>query len=379
MVKIVIAPDSFKESLTAAEVAEAIEKGWKKVLPETEVIKVPMADGGEGTTQSLIDATGGKIIKKEVTGPLGEMVEGFYGILGDNKTAVIEVAAAAGLHYVPRDKRNPSITTTKGVGELILAALDDGAKHIILGLGGSATNDGGAGMVQALGVRLLNKEGKELSLGGGALSSLEIIDISQMDKRLAKTTFEVACDVDNPLTGERGASAIFGPQKGATVEMVQELDAALTHYAQMIEKYLGKQVIDKGGAGAAGGIGAGVLAFFNSQLKRGIDIVIAATNLEETVRDADLIITGEGRIDSQTIYGKTPIGVAKVAKKFDIPVIGIAGSITPDSKVVYEHGIDILFPIVQGVVTLEEALVAGAENLERTSRNVAKIVKIYEK
>lgn len=379
MVKIVIAPDSFKESLTAAEVAEAIEKGWKKVLPETEVIKVPMADGGEGTTQSLIDATGGKIIKKEVTGPLGEMVEGFYGILGDNKTAVIEVAAAAGLHYVPRDKRNPSITTTKGVGELILAALDDGAKHIILGLGGSATNDGGAGMVQALGVRLLNKEGKELSLGGGALSSLEIIDISQMDKRLAKTTFEVACDVDNPLTGERGASAIFGPQKGATAEMVQELDEALTHYAQMIEKYLGKQVIDKDGVGAAGGIGAGVLAFFNSQLKRGIDIVIAATNLEETVRDADLIITGEGRIDSQTIYGKTPIGVAKVAKKFDIPVIGIAGSITPDSEVVYEHGIDILFPIVQGVVTLEEALVAGAENLERTSRNVAKIVKIYEK
>ncbi len=374
--KIVIAPDSFKESLTAIEVADAIEKGWKKVLPEAEVVKIPMADGGEGTTQSLVDATGGYIVRKDVTGPLGDIVEGFYGILGNGTTAVIEIAAASGLHYIPIEKRNPLITTTKGVGELILSALDTGATHIILGLGGSATNDGGAGMAQALGVKLLDKEEKELPFGGGTLHTLERIDISQLDKRLTGVTFEIACDVDNPLTGEKGASFVFGPQKGATSEMIEQLDEALGNYADKIEEHLGKKVKDVAGAGAAGGLGAGILAFLNGTLKSGIDIVIEATNIEEAVQGADFVITGEGRMDSQTIYGKTPMGVAKVAKKYSIPVIGIAGSVTADSEIVHDCGIDILFSIVPGVVSLEEALTTGAENLERTSQNIARMVKI---
>lgn len=374
--KIVVAPDSFKESLSAMEVAQAIEKGFRAVFPDAQIEKIPMADGGEGTVQSLVDATGGKIITKEVTGPLGEKVTAFFGVLGDGKTAVIEMAAASGLHLVPMEKRNPLLTTTRGTGELILAALDEGVDHLIIGIGGSATNDGGSGMAQALGARLLDKDRNEIAPGGGSLDKLANIDISELDARLQNVKIEVACDVDNPLIGQDGASHVFGPQKGATPEMVKQLDQNLAHYATILARDLGKDVAHIPGAGAAGGLGAGLLAFLDAELKSGIDIVIAATDLEEKIKDADLVITGEGKIDSQTIHGKTPIGVAKTAKKFNIPVIAICGSIADDADVVHDHGIDVLFSSLMRITTLEEALESGASNVEKTARNIAALYKL---
>lgn len=376
MVKIVIAPDSFKESLSALEVAESIERGFKKVISDAEYVKVPMADGGEGTVQSLVDATGGEMISKTVTGPLGEPVDAFFGILGNKKTAVIEMAAASGIHLVPAEKRNPFVTTTRGTGELITAALDYGVDHIIIGLGGSATNDGGTGMAKALGARLLDKDGIEIGEGGGALEHLASIDVSDFDPRLAQINIEVACDVDNPLTGEKGASAIFGPQKGATPEMVAQLDQNLGQYASIIERDLGKKIDDVPGAGAAGGLGCGLLAFLPSELKRGVEIVVEATGLSQIVADADLVITGEGKIDGQTIFGKTPIGVAKTAKKYGVPVIAIAGNVSRDSCVVHEHGIDAVFSIVPGVVLLESAFKYAEEYIERTAANIATVWKM---
>ncbi|MET3688634.1 glycerate kinase [Priestia megaterium] len=374
--KIVIAPDSFKESLTALRVCEAVEKGIRIHFPNAEISKVPMADGGEGTVQSLVDATGGQIIQAKVTGPLGKEAEAFYGILGDGKTAVIEMAAASGLHHVPVDKRNPLITTTRGTGELILKALDHKVKHIIIGIGGSATNDGGAGMAKALGAKLLDANGIEMKEGGGSLDQLASIDLTNLDSRLAEVKVEVACDVDNPLTGETGASAIFGPQKGATPDMVKQLDRNLAHYAAVIEKKMDIHIQNVPGAGAAGGLGGGLLAFLSAELKPGVDIVIEATQLESYIKDADLVITGEGRIDGQTIYGKTPIGVAKTAKKHSVPVIAIAGSIGVGSEAVYEHGISALFSVVPGAVNLSEALEKADENIERTAKNVASVISL---
>jgi len=374
--KIVIAPDSFKESLTALRVCEAVEKGIRIHFPNAEISKVPMADGGEGTVQSLVDATGGQIIQAKVTGPLGKEVEAFYGILGDGKTAVIEMAAASGLHHVPVDKRNPLITTTRGTGELILKALDHKVKHIIIGIGGSATNDGGAGMAKALGAKLLDANGAEMKEGGGSLDQLASIDLTNLDSRLAEVKVEVACDVDNPLTGETGAPAVFGPQKGATPDMVKQLDCNLAHYAAVIEKEMDIHIQDVPGAGAAGGLGGGLLAFLSAELKPGVDIVIEATQLENYIKNADLVITGEGRIDGQTIYGKTPIGVAKTAKKHSVPVIAIAGSIGAGSEAVYEHGISALFSVVPGAVDLSEALEKADENIERTAKNVASVISL---
>ncbi|MBG9588598.1 glycerate kinase [Cytobacillus firmus] len=374
--KIVIAPDSFKESLSALEAANAIERGFKAIFPHAQYKKMPMADGGEGTVQSLADATDGRIIECTVTGPLGEPVQSFFGLMGDGKTAVIEMAAASGLHLVSPEKRNPLLTSTRGTGELITAAVDTGVQHIIIGIGGSATNDAGAGMIQALGGKLYDKTGREIGPGGGALAELSAIDMSNLDPRLRDVHIEVACDVDNPLTGPRGASAIFGPQKGATPEMVQLLDRNLGHFADIVEQALGKPFRDIEGAGAAGGIGGSLLAFLNADLKRGIDIVLDAVNFVEEVKGADLVITGEGRIDSQTIYGKTPIGVAKAAKKHGIPVIGLAGSISDDSQIVHDHGIDALFSIVPGVITLPDAFEKAALYMERTARNIAAIMKM---
>jgi len=374
--KIVIAPDSFKESLSALEAAIAIEKGFKRQFPDAKYVKVPMADGGEGTVQSLVDATGGGIFLKKVTGPLGEPVEAFFGILGNKTTAVIEMAAASGLHLVPFDKRNPLITSTRGTGELIVAALDYGVNHIIIGIGGSATNDGGAGMAKALGVRFLDQNGQEIGEGGGALGDLASIDLADLDTRLKNVSIEVACDVDNPLIGERGASAIFGPQKGATPEMVAQLDQNLGHVAAIIERDLGKKIKDVSGAGAAGGLGGGLLAFLPAELKRGVEIVIEATGLSRLVQDADLVITGEGKIDGQTIFGKTPIGVAKAAKKFGVPVVAIAGNIAKDAEIVHDYGIDAVFSIVPGVVLLEDAFTHAAEYVERTAANIAAVWKM---
>ncbi|KKD60373.1 glycerate kinase [Grimontia sp. AD028] len=376
---VVIAPDSFKESLSAAEVAQAIENGFKTVLPTCRFTKLPMADGGEGTVQSLVDATGGNIIQVSVTGPLGTPVEGFFGLLGDGETAVIEMAAASGLHLVPSKERNPLVTTSFGTGELIKAALDHGAKHLIVGIGGSSTNDGGAGMAQALGVKLLDKDGQAIGFGGGALASLHTIDCSDVDSRLKSVKLEVACDVDNPLCGEKGASAVFGPQKGATPEMVNTLDANLAIYADIMKSELGSDVKNCAGAGAAGGMGAALMGIFNADLRPGIEIVMDAVNLSEQLKDADLVITGEGRIDSQTIRGKTPIGVARCAKQFNLPVIGIAGSITQDSVVVYDHGIDALFSVVSGACTLEDALANAKKNVELTAQNVARTLKLGSK
>lgn len=369
--KIIIAPDSYKESLTAMEVAEAIEAGFKKIFADAEYIKLPMADGGEGTVQSLVDATQGAIVTHQVTGPLGQTVEGFFGLMGDGSTAIIEMAAASGLHLVEPEKRNPLITTTFGTGELVKAALDRGVKHIIVGIGGSATNDGGIGMAQALGAKLLDQDGNELGFGGGELNKLASIDLSNLDPRLADIKLEVACDVDNPLCGEKGASHVFGPQKGATPEMVQTLDANLAHYADIIKATNGRNVIDTAGAGAAGGLGAALLGLFDASLRPGIQIVMDAVNLSDVVKDADLVITGEGRIDSQTIHGKTPIGVARTAKQYDIPVIAIAGSTAKDCAVVHEHGIDAAYSVVLGATDLPTALKEAAFNVEMTSRNIA--------
>ena len=302
--KIVIAPDSYKESLSALEVAQAVEAGFRQVFPDADYVLVPVADGGEGTVDAMVAATGGRKETVTVSGPLGEPVEAFYGLTGDGDTAVIEMAAASGLALVPPDRRNPLLTNSRGTGELIRAALDAGARRFILGIGGSATNDGGAGMVQALGVRLLDLEGRELDGSGGDLARLERIDVSALDPRLAECRIEVACDVDNPLTGARGASAVFGPQKGATPEMVQALDANLARLARIVGRDLGVAVDTVPGAGAAGGMGAAMLAFFGATLKPGIEIVTAAVDLDTHVRDADLVITGEGRIDFQTVSAR---------------------------------------------------------------------------
>ena len=374
--KIVIAPDSFRESLTASEVANAIEKGFKKVFPDAIYIKVPMADGGEGTVQSLVDATDGEIIEKIVKGPLGTPVSAFFGMLGDGKTAVVEMAAASGLHLVPLDSRNPLMTTTWGTGELILAALDHGASHIIIGLGGSATNDGGAGMIQALGGKLLDINGNKISYGGGQLNKLYSVDLSTIDNRVEDITIEVACDVDNPLTGSKGATAIFGPQKGATPSLVKMLDFNLQHFAGIIENSINKNVQNSPGAGAAGGLGFGLISVLSAELKSGVEIILKAVQFEKHLEDADLVITGEGRIDSQTIYGKTPIGIAKVAKKYNLPVIGIAGSISTCSDIVNEHGIDALFSVVPGAVTLENAFANAQEYTSLTAKNIASILKL---
>ncbi|MCC9089920.1 MULTISPECIES: glycerate kinase [Bacillus] len=372
--KIVIAPDSFKESLSAYETACAIERGFRSILPTAEYLKLPMADGGEGTVQSLVDATGGHIVNQVVTGPLGEPVDAFFGMLGDGQTAVIEMAAASGLHLVPPEKRNPLFTTSRGTGELMLAALDKGANHVIIGLGGSATNDGGAGMMQGLGAAFLDKTGQDLMPGGGSLNQLATIDLSGLDPRLQFVRLEAACDVDNPLTGERGASAVFGPQKGADEEMVQVLDKNLAHFAQVAEKEFNVSIADAAGAGAAGGLGASLLGFLQADLQTGIDIVLKAVHFNDVIEEADLVITGEGRIDRQTIYGKTPIGVAKAAKQYGLPVIGIAGSLSEDSTVVHDHGIDALFSIVPGVISLSDAMHDAALHVERTARNIAAVM-----
>ncbi|NHQ87221.1 glycerate kinase [Iodobacter sp. HSC-16F04] len=376
--KIVIAPDSYKESLSALEVATQIEAGFKEVLPDAQYIKVPVADGGEGTVEAMVAATGGRIILQTVTGPLGECVPAFFGLSGDGHTAIIEMAAASGLSLVPPALRNPMLTTSYGTGELILAALNHGARHIILGIGGSATVDGGTGMVQALGGQFLNAAGKPLAFGGADLAQLAKIDLSSIDKRVQDCKFEVACDVDNPLIGGQGAAAIFGPQKGATPEMVALLDAGLAHYARQISQHSGIEVAHAKGAGAAGGMGAAALAFLNASLRPGVEIVLESVQFAALLQDADLVITGEGRMDSQTIHGKTPMGVAQMAKVFDIPVIGIAGCLSPDVGVVHQHGIEAVFSVLNRAVSIEEALAHAAENVRLCARNIAATIKLAQ-
>ncbi len=374
--RIVVAPDSFKGSVSAVGTANAMEKGIKAVFPAAEVIKVPIADGGEGTVEALVTATKGQMMYESVVGPLGEKIEACWGILGDGETAVIEMAAASGLPLVPKDKRDPRITTTYGTGQLMKAALDKGLRKIIIGIGGSATNDGGCGMAQALGVRFLSGDGQELPYGGGALAKLDQVDLSNLDRRLADTTIMVACDVDNPLCGPKGATAVYGPQKGATPDMVVELDAALKNFASKVQQVTGKDVALSPGAGAAGGLGAGLLFFTNAQLRPGVEIVLETTGFESLVETAQLVITGEGRTDFQTAFGKAPVGVAKLAKKYNVPTLCIAGGLGQGHEDVLAHGIDGLMSTVPGPISLEECIECGAEFIEAGTKRLCQILKV---
>lgn len=371
--KIVIAPDSYKESLSAKDVAESIKQGFSRHLPNAQYICIPMADGGEGTVTSLVDATHGRFISTQVCSPLGKQVTATWGLLGDNTTAVIEMAQASGLHLIPSSQRNPNLTTSYGTGELINAALEMGVKKIILGLGGSATNDGGAGMMQALGLGLKDKFGTTLPFGGLSLTQLYSIDITKLNPKLKHIEIEIACDVTNPLCGENGASAIFGPQKGATQEDIAQLDNALHHFGTYLEKMTQRSLINIAGSGAAGGLAVPLLAFTQATLASGVTCVANAVGLEKHVADADLVITGEGRMDSQSAQGKTPIGVAKLAKKHHLPVIALVGGYLPDYDVVHQQGIDAVFSIIPGVSTLADALHNAQYNLSETAYNVARL------
>ncbi|MDA1258608.1 MAG: glycerate kinase [Chloroflexi bacterium] len=371
--KIVIAPQGFKGSLTALEVARSIEIGIKRVLPDAETVLSPVADGGDGTLQTLVDSSGGRVETATVTDPIGRPIEAQWGAMGDGETAVIEMARASGLALLRDEERDPLLATTYGTGELFKAALDAGFRRFIVGIGGSATNDGGAGLAQALGISLLDAEGNELRRGGAALAKIDRVDMSNFDERLWGAEVTVACDVNNPLCGVDGASAVFGPQKGATAEAIEQLDAALNHFAAVLERDLGVSVGLRPGAGAAGGLGAGLMAFLNARLAAGVDIVLDAVRLDDDLPGADLVITGEGQIDHSTIFNKSPVGVAERAKKLGIPVIAIAGGLGDGYRETHAKGIDAAFPLVSGPMSLDDAmadttnLLAGvAEEIMRT-------------
>ncbi|MFZ7104051.1 MAG: glycerate kinase [Peptococcaceae bacterium] len=376
MKKIVIAPDSFKGSMSAKEVCDALERGVKSVIPAVEIIKIPMADGGEGTVETLVDATEGRLVELNVLDPLGKPAPSYFGILGDGTTAVIEMALASGLTMVPKERRNPLFTTTYGTGQLIKAAVESGCREFMIGIGGSATNDGGVGMAQALGIKFLDEEGREIAYGGGNLGKIKKIDMTNLDSRISECKFKVACDVDNPLCGPKGASHVFGPQKGATPEIAAFLDQSLAHLAEVIKKDLGRDVAAEPGAGAAGGLGAGLLAFCNAELQRGIELVIEATNIAEKMTGADLVITGEGQMDFQTAHGKTAYGVARIAKKKNIPVIALVGTIGTGTEVLYEKGINAIFSILEGPMSLDECMQAGPQLAERAAARIIRALQI---
>lgn len=376
--KIVLAPDSFKGSLTALEVCEALREGVVRVLPGAEIIAVPMADGGEGTTEALVAATGGVLHTVEATGPLpGDRpkVTGRIGLLHDGHTAVIEMACVSGLPLVPAAQRNPLHTTTYGTGELLRTALAMGARHLIVGIGGSATNDLGAGMAQALGVRFLRADGSEIRepMTGSLLAQVAGIDRSRLDPAVAESRIAVACDVDNPLLGPQGCTAVYGPQKGATAEIIRELEANLTQAITVIEQAIGRDVRHQAGAGAAGGLGAGLLAFLGAELRPGIRIVLEASGLATTLAGADLVLTGEGRIDHQTACGKTISGVAQAAQRQGVPVVAIVGSIGKGVDVLYPLGVTSMFSLVPGPVSLEDAMQHGQAMLADTAERVVRL------
>lgn len=376
MTRYLCAPDSFKESLTAMEAARAMAQGIENADHDAEVRCLPMADGGEGTARALVDATGGSMRAVPVHDPLGRPVEGHFGLLADGTTAVVETAEASGLALLEAKERNPLIASSYGTGELMLAAVRSGAKRIIVGLGGSATNDAGAGLLQALGVRLLDKNGNDLAHGGAALADLTTIDISTMDPALKNVAITAACDVTNPLTGPTGASAVFGPQKGASKDDVATLDAALAHFAQVIDSQLGVAVNDVPGAGAAGGIGAALKGFLNAEFRPGIAIVIEQSGLDAAAQWADVVFTGEGSIDFQTKFGKTPAGVAETAKRHGKPVIAVAGHIGTGIDELHEVGIDAVFGIASGAASLSELLADAAANVTRTTEQIVRTLQL---
>ena len=373
--KIVVAPGTFKESLSARDAATAIAAGVRNAKPDADVVCVPMADGGEGTVEALVSATGGRYVECEVTGPLGDRVPARFGMLGDGGTAVIEMASASGLSIVAPGKRNPLVATTFGTGELIRAALDRGVRKILIGIGGSATVDGGEGVARALGARLLDKEGRELPPGGGALVNLDRIDTSGMDARVKsrRVEVEVACDVDNPLTGPTGAAQVYGPQKGASAQDVRVLDAGLVRWAEVIRRDLGVDVRGIPGGGAAGGLGVGLVAFMGGRLISGVQMVLKAVDLAGKMQGASLVITGEGRVDRQSAYGKTPVGVGEIAAKLGVPAVVIAGSVGEGAEEVLSRGIDAYFTILSGPVTLEQAIREAPESLRRCAGQVMRL------
>ena len=362
--RVLVAPDSFKGSLSAVQAAEAMERGVLAAWPDARVVKVPIADGGEGTVDALVTATQGRFESRTVRGPLGRPVEARGGVLGDGRTAVIEMAAASGITLVPEGRRDPRVASTFGTGQLIRAALDEGFRRIVVGIGGSATNDGGSGMAKALGVRFVDGRGETLPEGGAALSRLVSIELSGIDPRLVETEILVACDVDNPLTGPRGASAIFGPQKGATPAVVAELDAALERYARVASAVTGRDVAGRPGAGAAGGLGAGLLFFTPARLVPGIDLVLDSTRFDDQVRGATLVIVGEGRTDHQTAMGKAPVGVARVAARHGVPVLLVSGSLGPGAEEVLAQGIGRMVQAAPEGMPVPEAMSRAAELLE---------------
>lgn len=375
--KIVIAIDSLKGSLSSIEAANAIKKGIENAKLNADIEIKPLADGGEGTVDALVDGMNGKRKVVEVCGPVGKTVEATYGILDDSKTAIMEMAQAAGITQVSGDEKNPLTTTTYGVGEMIKAAINEGCRNFIMGIGGSATNDAGVGMLQALGFKFYDENDNLVGLGGQALIQIKRIDDSEKLKELDECNFKIACDVNNPLFGLNGAAHIYGPQKGATPEIVEDLDKGLRNFAQVVKNDLGKDLAETEGAGAAGGLGYGFLTFLNSKLESGIKIILDETKLEESVKDADIVVTGEGRLDNQTAMGKAPIGVAKLAKKYGAKVIAIAGCTTDDAIACNEEGIDAFFAIVNKATTLEEAMdTKNAENnMINTSTQIFNLIK----
>lgn len=371
--KIVIAPDSFKDSLSAEKVADAIAAGLADVLPDAQLVKCPMADGGEGTVEAIVAAGNGQLRRNQVQGPLGGAVDAHWGWLPDSRTAIIEMAEASGLQLVALGQRDACISSTFGTGELIKAALDAGAQRIILAIGGSATNDAGAGALQALGLGLFDAQGQSLARGGLALANVARIALEGLDPRLADVRFEIAADVNNPLCGEQGASAIFGPQKGASPEQVQQLDQALGHFADLCAQALSRDVRQEPGSGAAGGLGFAAKAFLGAQFRAGVEVVAELVGLAEAVKGADLVITGEGRFDAQTLRGKTPFGVARIAQAQGVPVVVLAGTLGEGYQTMYEHGVNAAFALTCGPMSLEHACTHAPQLLTDRARDIARL------
>ena len=372
----ILAPDSFKESMTAEQACAAMQRGIVKALPDAQFIYVPMADGGEGTVDALVAARNGRKVELDVSGPfIQQKVQSYFGLIENDQTAVIEMALANGIHLIESSQRNPLLTSSLGTGEIIKAALELSVSKIIIGLGGSVTNDAGAGMAQALGAKFLDENGQAVQVGGGQLAQIQSIDLSQLDPRLKSTEIVIASDVNNPLCGENGASHVFAPQKGATSEMVEVLDQNLSHFADLVAQHIGQDFQDIAGAGAAGGLGFGLMAFAGAKIRSGVEIVIEETGLSEKIDQADYVFTGEGGIDFQTKFGKTPFGVAQVAKLFNKPVIAFAGYVGKGIEELYDEGFTAIFGIVDGACDLQTALKNGEKNLERCCVNVVKVLK----
>lgn len=379
--KVVVAIDSLKGSLSSLEAGQAIEKGIHRAMPDARVCVRPLADGGEGTVEALALGMGGKLEKVTVTGPMGKPVECVYGIIAENKTAIIEMSGAAGITLVPEKDRNPLYATTYGVGEVIKDAIAKGCRHFIVGIGGSATNDGGVGMLQALGFGMLDQNGKPIPFGAQGLKELDTITDEYVIPELKECNFRVACDVTNTLCGEQGCSAVFGPQKGATPSMIMQMDKWLAYYAALTAEKYGKANAKQAGTGAAGGLGFAFLAYLNAVLESGIKIVLEETRLEDYIKDADIVVTGEGRLDGQTIFGKAPIGVAGIAKKHHKMVLAFSGCVTEDAAACNEHGIDAFFPILRGVQTLQEAMDGenAQKNMSSAVEQAFRLIKYMQK